>query len=301
MTPKAVARRATKGPVPPDRAVFRPADRKPAVLGVIRGARRRLALSMFRCDDFDVLDALAAALGRGVRVDVLLTGRARRWRTRLGHLWQVLESMGATLHRFGDPVVKYHAKYLIADDDQAVVTSLNLTRECFTETVDFVVVTRDRTVVGSLTRLFDADCRDAELAARRLLSPRLIVGPQGARERFTALLRGARRRIALVDHKLTDPAMLELLRDRERAGIRLTVLGRSHRPGLRPHGKLLIVDDRVAVVGSLALSALSLDFRREVALVVRDRACVAQLVGVFQQLEQEPPVRPGRQSKEVLR
>jgi len=301
MPPKTVARRVAAGPVASERVVFLPAERKPAILGVIRGARQRLALSMFRCDDFDVLDALAAALGRGVRVDVLLTGRASGWRTRLGHLWQVLESMGATLHRFGDPVVKYHAKYLIADDGPAVVASLNFTRDCFTETADFIVVTRDRPVVQSLIRLFDADCRDAGLAVSRGLSPRLIVGPQRAREMFAALLRGARRRIALVDHKLTDPAMLELLRARERAGVRLTVLGRSHRSGFRPHGKLLIVDDRVAVVGSLALSALSLDFRREVAIVVRDRACVARLVEVFERLERAPAGRAGRQSKEVLR
>ena len=35
-----------------------------------------------------------------------------------------------------DPVVKYHAKYLVADDGPAVVASLNLTRKCFERTCD---------------------------------------------------------------------------------------------------------------------------------------------------------------------
>ena len=301
MPPRSVARQRGTESRSADRVVFLPADRKSAVLGVIRGATRRLALSMFRCDDFDVLDALAAALQRGVRVDILLTGRARGWRTRLTHLWSVLESMGATLRRYADPVVKYHAKYLVADDGPAVVASFNLTRACFTETADFMVLTHDRRVVSGLTRLFDADCQDAGLTVPRGLSPRLIVGPQCARNRFAALLGGARRRIALIDHKLTDPAMLEMLRARGRAGVRVTVLGRSPRCGFRPHGKLLIVDDRLAVIGSLALSALSLDLRREVAIVMRDRASVAQLVEVFSRLEGAPAGRAKRQSREVLR
>ena len=41
----------------------------------------------------------------------------------------------------------------------------------------------------------------------------------------------------------------------------------------------MLVDDETAVVGSLALAALSLDFRREVAIVVTEAAAVAEAVG----------------------
>jgi len=37
---------------------------------------------------------------------------------------------------------------------------------------------------------------------------------------------------------------------------------------LKSHGKIMLIDDAVAVVGSLALAPLSLDFRREVAILV---------------------------------
>ena len=60
-----------------EKLVLDAAERKPALLRVIGGARRRLVLSLFRCDDFSILDALAAALERGCEVEALLTKRAK--------------------------------------------------------------------------------------------------------------------------------------------------------------------------------------------------------------------------------
>ena len=49
---KATRRRAAKGS---EKLVLDPAERKAALLGVIGAAKRRLILSLFRCDDFSVL------------------------------------------------------------------------------------------------------------------------------------------------------------------------------------------------------------------------------------------------------
>ncbi len=62
---------------------------------VIGGARRRLVLSLFRCNDYGVLDALAGALERGVKVEAILTKRAKGGKKRLKKLWDALEEMGA--------------------------------------------------------------------------------------------------------------------------------------------------------------------------------------------------------------
>jgi cardiolipin synthase A/B len=277
-----------------DRFVFTPDERLPAVLGVIGSARKRLLLSLFRCDDFDILDALAAALQRGVSVEVLVTPRAKGWTKRLRELWRVLEGMGAKLHRYADPVVKYHAKYIVADDGPALVASLNFTRKCLTSTVDFLVTTRDPVVVAGLRRLFEADSRRPEPARQSTFGRRLIAGPDHARRDYTRLLEGARRRISIVDPKLTDPAILDLLKAKRAAGVAVRVLGREGMGGLAPHGKMLLVDDKVGVIGGMSLSALSLDFRREVAVVVRDRECVGEMVRVFQRLESPPVARGAR-------
>ena len=109
------------------------------------------------------------------------------------------------------------------------------------------------------------------------ISGRLIVGPDRARAQLTALLEGARRSIQIIDHKLDDPAIGFLLRSQKAAGVEVQVLGAGQLGGLLPHGKLILVDGHTAAFGSMALGALSLDFRREVSVIVNDPRCVRKL------------------------
>jgi phosphatidylserine/phosphatidylglycerophosphate/cardiolipin synthase-like enzyme len=271
-----------------ERFVFTANQRASSVLRVIGGARQRLVLSLFRCDDFRILDAIGAALKRGVEVAVLVTPRAKGGTRRLDELWGVLENMGAALYRYADPVVKYHAKFLVADDGPALVASLNFTRRCFTSTCDFLLTTDDPEVVGGLRRLFAADSRGPESAPPSRLGSRLIVGPEHARRVLTGMLDQARRSIRIVDPKVTDSAILDLLNTKRAEGMEVTVLGREGLGQYVPHGKMLLVDEAVGVLGSLSLSALSLDFRREVAVVVRDPHCLDQMNRVFRRLAGGP-------------
>jgi phosphatidylserine/phosphatidylglycerophosphate/cardiolipin synthase-like enzyme len=139
-------------------------------------------------------------------------------------------------------------------------------------------------VTLSLRRLFEADRRAPDASLPANLSRRLIIGPEHARRRLTDLLGRAKRSIRIVDPKLTDPAIVELLKAKRAAGVLVRVIGRGQMAGCRPHGKMILVDEAVGVIGSMSLSALSLDFRREVAVFVRDRACVNHLNRVFREL-----------------
>ncbi|MEY4094410.1 MAG: hypothetical protein RLZZ53_1609 [Acidobacteriota bacterium] len=274
-------RRPAKGA---ERLVLDPAQRKAAMLGVIGAARRRLVLSLFRCDDFSILDALAAALERGCQVEAILTQRAKGGKKRLKKLWGALEEMGAVVTRYADPVVKYHAKYLVADDTTAIVTTLNPTRKCFSRTWDAVLITTDAAVVKGLLALFKADAAGVPLPTRRPLGRRLIIGPERSREEIRALIAGASHSIRILDHKLSDPDLVGLLRERRAEGVTVTVIGKHPMGGLEPHGKMMIVDESRAILGSTALSTLSLDFRREVSVVVHEPALVKQLNVSYQKL-----------------
>lgn len=267
-----------------ERLVLAPAERKAALLGVIGAAKRRLILSLFRCDDFSVLDALAAALERGCEVEAILTKRAKGGKKRLKKLWGALEEMGAVVTRYADPVVKYHAKYLVADESTAIVTTLNPTRKCFTRTWDAVLISQDPSVVKGLLTLFKADAAGVPLTSKRTLGRRLIIGPERSRAEIRSLILGARQSIRILDHKLSDPDVVALLKDRRAEGITVSILGKQPMRGVEPHGKMMIIDERRAVLGSTALSTLSLDFRREVSVVIHEAALVKQLNMSYQQL-----------------
>src|SRR4029453_10176545 len=249
-----------------ERLVLDPVERKAALLGVIGAAKGRLILSLFRWDDFSILDALAAALERGCEVEAVLTKRAKGGKKRLKKLWGALEEMGAVVTRYADPVVKYHAKYLVADDKIAIITTLNPTRKCFTRTWDAVLITPDPSVVKGLLMLYKADAAGVPLPSRRPLGRRLIVGPERSRPEIRALIESAKHSIRILDHKLSDPDVVTLLRERRAQGITVSVLGKHPMGGVVPPGKLMIIDEARAVLGSTALSTLSLDFRREVSV-----------------------------------
>jgi len=182
---------------PRDRVITAVAERRPAILDVIRQAERRITLSLFRCNDAEILAELARATARGVAVEALLTSRAKGGKKKRKKLWVALEAMGARVWAYTDAVVKYHAKYLVADDGPAVVASLNLTRKCFERTCDALVVTYDPAVVAGLRQLMVAD-RDGQ-PAPDTLSDRLIIGPERARRQLTALIGQARTSIRLID------------------------------------------------------------------------------------------------------
>ena len=266
-------------PVPRDRIVTSVSDRRRAILDVIRRAERRVSLSMFRCDDEEILGGLADASARGVAVDVLVTSRVRGPRPQLADLKRALDSTGARVRVYPDPVVKYHAKYLIADEGPAVVASLNFTHKCFTRTCDALVVTYDPDVVSGLQRLMAADCEGRPLPEG--LSARLIVGPEHARSQFTRLINGARSSVRLIDPKLSDPDLLRLLDARQAKGVTVEIHRGRRLGALKSHGKIMLIDDRIAVVGSVALAAPSLDLRREVAITVDQAAAVADVRRVF--------------------
>jgi cardiolipin synthase len=270
------------GGVPPDRLVVSVDERRAALLDVIRHARSRITLSLFRCNDDAVFEELTAATLRGVAVDVLVTSRAKGGRKKMTKLWRALEETGASLKAYTDPVVKYHAKYLVADDGPAIVASLNFTKKCFKKTCDALVITYDPAVVSGLRRLWAADCDG--LAMPEDLSDRLIVGPERARRQFTALIERARTSIRLIDAKLSDPDLVSLLNEKRAAGMTVEIFSGKLLDGLKSHGKIMLIDDQTVVIGSLALAALSLDFRREVAIAVSEPAAVAEVADLFRTL-----------------
>lgn len=208
-----------------------------------------------------------------------MTSTIKGGASKLADVWARLNATGARIHTYADPVVKYHAKYLVPDDGPAIVASLNLTKKCFDRTHDAIVITDDHDVVDSLRRMFDADRQGLPLPPG--MSARLVIGPERARRQLNDVIEGARERIRVMDAKLSDPDVLTRLQARRAAGLEIDIVKAKKFAGLKSHGKIVLVDGRIALVGGLALTALSLEFRREVAILVEDPGAIAQIEELF--------------------
>lgn len=268
--------------------VLDPDDRRASVLSFIRGASRTLCFTVFRCDDVDVARSLAAAQRRGVDVRVLITNRAKGSKWELRALRKYLSRQDVTVVSYDGPLSHYHAKYAVADDARALIGSLNYTTQCFSTTSDYLVETADSEVVSTLSRLFAHDTTTPwDAFAFASASPRLIIGPDGSRERWAALLGSARSAVLIADRKLSDPDLEDVLDGQRLRGIRIARAPKRTSRGLRLHGKAVVVDGRLAIVGSQSLSRKSLDLRRELSLILSDprhvRALERQITGLAPQ------------------
>jgi cardiolipin synthase len=260
------------------------------LLDAVKRAKRTLDIVVFRFDLDDLEEAITKAVDRGVVVRALIAHTNRGGDKRLRKLEQRMLDAGVLVSRTYDDMMRYHGKMLIVDSRRAYVLGLNYTAEDL-RSRSFGVVVRTRSVVDELLRLFDSD------ATRGDFTPRvrdLVVSPENARTRLGAFLSKARKTIDIYDPQVSDDEMLRILERRLTKGVRVRVLGKLEkkwlkagfdvRPfaGRRLHVRALIRDGRRAFVGSQSLRKLELDERREVGLILRERAVVRKLQKTFE-------------------
>jgi phosphatidylserine/phosphatidylglycerophosphate/cardiolipin synthase-like enzyme len=272
-----------------EKLILTPGVRRQSVLDLLRSAQRNVVFSLFRCDDSRVLDEIVTTARRGVEVKVLITPKARGWTKRLGGLATLLKDTGVIVKQYDGPWAKYHAKYIVLDGEAAAIGSLNLTRRCFDNTCDFLLLTRQADLVQGLNSLFHLDWETPKVAPPE--PSRLIVGPDQSRSRMLRLLSTARTRIRIIDHRVSHPEVLLLIARKMLEGVRVEILGRGETGNLWSHGKLFLIDDDVAVIGSASLSRPGLDVRREVSVVIDDPELVGELSRFFDTLVAENNVR----------
>ena len=191
------------------------------IVTAIRSARKKIDVFIFRIDHREIERALAQAVQRGVTVRALIAHTNRGGEARLRKLEQRLLATGVLVSRTSDELVRYHAKYMIAD---AVLHlfGFNFTKIDIDKSRSFAISTRDGRSVQEATRLFESD------VLRQTYSPggsNLVVSPDNARATLAAFIRGARRELAIYDAKVHDPAMIKLLKERAAKGVTVRVLG----------------------------------------------------------------------------
>ena len=257
------------------------------IVTAIRSARKKIDIFIFRIDHHEIERALAQAVQRGVTVRALIAHTNRGGEARLRKLEQRLLAAGVLVSRTSDELVRYHAKYMIADSVLHLF-GFNFTKIDIDKSRSFAIATRDGRSVQEATRLFESD------VLRQPYSPggsNLVISPDNARETLAAFIRGARHELAIYDAKVHDPAMIRLLKERAAQGVTVRVLGNvkgkdggidARAPAMRMHVRAIIRDGTRAFVGSQSLRKEELDRRREVGLIITNPTVARKLLQVFE-------------------
>jgi phosphatidylserine/phosphatidylglycerophosphate/cardiolipin synthase-like enzyme len=132
--------------------------------GMIDGAQRELLLSHFYASTApasplnDVIAAIEAAAGRGVRVRFLLAERFRKTYPELAKRFRRVEGIDVRFIDFGKVAGGVmHAKYMVVDGAQAFLGSPNFDFRAMDQIQELGAHLVDRSIARGLTRIFELD------------------------------------------------------------------------------------------------------------------------------------------------
>ena len=274
----------------------------PALL-LLRSATRSIALEMYLLTDDDAVDALVAARLAGRDVTVILERAPYRAEGANQPAYDRLAQAGVDVLWANARTPLTHAKLLVADGRQAAIMTANLTRAGLTSNREYMVLSNDPTDVADAQAIIVADRTGAEAPTP---AGHLITSPgSSARGELTALADSAQWRLDVQMEELSDAGLVASLGAAIRRGVTVTVvapardrsaatngaLGRLASAGAAVrvlesptvHAKAMVADQRRFYVGSMNLTASSLDSNREVGLILDDEAGARRISSVIMQ------------------
>ena len=276
-----------------------PRDGDAPVLQAIGSARSAIDVEVYLLTDRPVIEALVDAERRGVHVRAILEPHpfgggeqlARRAYSRL--------SAGGCQVRWSDPSFTYtHEKAMVIDDREVLIMTCNLSWSAFHRNREYGLVDGDRRDVEAIEQIFAGDWADRPTSVQ---DEALVVSPLDSRSALASLIASAHHEIQVQDEEIGDPAIMRALGREAASGVDVRIelpktrhavaeVLRLRAAGLGQvrllghpylHAKLIIVDGKRAYVGSVNLSATSLDRNREVGRILDGPALVGELEQVF--------------------
>jgi phosphatidylserine/phosphatidylglycerophosphate/cardiolipin synthase-like enzyme len=188
-----------------------------------------------------------------------------------------------------------HEKSMVIDDSTAFIQSLNWETKNLTTTRDYAVVTTEKYEVDEVAQCFDADWNRKDFDTGE--HSHLIWCIGNGRQRLGKLIDQSKHTLWLQNERYQDPTIIEHLIRAHARGVKIHIMARPpHKlkkekliegvSGLRSlqdlgvkihklkhiklHAKLILGDDKHAIIGSINLAPGSFDSRRELAIQVDD-------------------------------
>ena len=283
-----------------------PNDGVEAVLNFIGQARHELRLKQFKLESEAVEAALQQAQARGVLVRVMLnphTSGGDRWND---VAFERLKAYGIDVAWTSECFPVTHEKSIVVDNTAALISTFNLSDKYFTETRDYGVITYAQVAIDQVIAGFEADWQ------RSFFSPDLSIGlvwsSFHSRGQMARVIDAANERIWVQHPKYVDSVILERLIAARNRGVKVRVLcGGKHgisdwdiydtfsslrimegagvkvrrQKHLKLHAKMIIVDAKCALIGSMNIDRSAFDIRRELGIETDAPEVIARCVESF--------------------
>lgn len=293
----------TRPPASPGAGVIgvfvEPDDGRRPILDELTAARRSIDLEVYLLSDNDVIKSLIDADRRGVRVRVIMEEHPFGGPGNQPRVFSRLQDGGVEVRWAPAPYRFAHIKTFVVDGAVAIIMNLNLTTSAFTGNREFAAITTRPGEVAEAAAIFEADWAGA-------VDPPdgpLVVSPASSRRELLDLIASARIDLDLYAEVVQDDEALAALAAAAKRGVAVRLIVPDDKaadvradylrlvadrvavrtiPTLYVHAKLVVVDGRLAFIGSQNFTATSLDQNRELGLFVDEPALVSRLRRIFE-------------------
>lgn len=272
-----------------------PDDGLEKLLAPLRQAQHSIDIYIYKLTSDQITQELSAAVKRGVAVRAIVE-RAPSDDEKVGKAgYKTLQDFGADTRWAPPYFVRLHAKSFVVDNSLALISSVNFI-DGWDKARDHGCITHEAQIVQGFMATFNADWESIVPVAPARLP--LVLSPSSSRSTILGLLESASTSILIEHEQFTDEKVMHMVAAKSKQGVEVRLITPAgsdlnkntiehllkHAPAiqaayphkLNTHCKLLIVDGSIMLMGSVNLTAESLDQRREVSLLISDAAAIGR-------------------------
>jgi cardiolipin synthase A/B len=282
---------------PVRRLLIQPDDGIDPVVSAIASSKVSLEIKQFTVTDERLITALIEAHKRGVKVRIMMNP-ARPDETRDNDVTlKRLKKVGIHAQWSSPKFVITHEKSMVVDKKLAFVATFNWAPKYFGETRDYGIITTDPSQIAQIVAFTLKD------------DVGLIWSNANSRDCFAKFIDACESSLDIEHPKYVDVPIIERILRANKRGVKVRVIC-SGKHGVRAwdraetfaslkilheadikihflkhpklHAKLMIRDNKAALVGSMNIHHRAFDERRELGMVLTDKPLVKKLIDTFQ-------------------
>ncbi len=275
-----------------------PEDDEQALLDLIGQARQRVYMKVYLLTDEQVIDAMKRAMNNGAQVRAMLEEKPFGGAGTTKQMFEKLKQAGVDV-KYTNPTFRFTHEKSFVIDDQAVIMTANMTKAAFTRNRELLVITRDPADVAEVAAAFEADWNREAFTPQR---PHLVWSPVNSRERINQVINTATRTLDVYAEVAEDTRQIALMTEAVQRGVVVRLVTSPSTTGESKgldalqaggvkvryvrspyiHAKMFVADGAFAYTGSENITTTSLDFNRELGILLSDGPAIQRMLEAFE-------------------
>jgi len=169
-----------------------PNEKEAPLLEEIKKAQKSIDLEMYLLSNKKIIQALKDAKKRGVAIRIILEKNPYKLEWFNKKIFKELKEVGIQM-KWGNPDFRLtHSKFIVIDDQVAIIMTCNFTYSGFNTSRDFGLINFDLKDVKEIKKIFNADWQDESFFSSQ---QNLVISPINSRFKLENIIKNAQSEI----------------------------------------------------------------------------------------------------------